>query len=94
MALQEKKGADVNATNKHGVTPLVDIAMRTHRELLPVAKIIVEKGADVSAKDGDGFTALHHAASMRHLALCKLLVDNGADVNALSKGMIAFSLTV
>jgi ankyrin repeat protein len=39
-------------------------------------------GADVNAKDGEGYTPLHNAASDGHKEVAELLIANGADVNA------------
>ena len=52
---------------------------------LDVAKFLVDKRADVNARDSDGSTPLMLAASMGHLNIVKFLVANGADVNASSK---------
>ncbi|XP_028146435.1 ankyrin repeat domain-containing protein 39 [Diabrotica virgifera virgifera] len=37
-------------------------------------------------KDSAGYTALHYAARNGHLTVCLFLLDNGADVNAVTKG--------
>jgi len=39
-------------------------------------------GADVNAKDEDGWTPLHLAAEEGHKEIAELLIDKGADVNA------------
>ena len=39
-------------------------------------------GADVNAKDENGWTALHYAAVNGHKEIAELLIDNGAEVNA------------
>ena len=39
-------------------------------------------GADVNAKDADGWTPLHLAAQISHKEIAELLLSNGADVNA------------
>ena len=43
-------------------------------------------GADVNAKDEEGLTPLHLAASWGHKEIAELLIDNGADVNAKDDG--------
>ena len=48
---------------------------------LRVVKYLVEElHADVNARDNDGYTALHHAASRGDNDLIKYLVSKGADV--------------
>lgn len=74
-----QKGADVNARNKDGLTPLIAAADKGHLE---VVKFLVEKGADVNAKDNNGRTPLIAAAPLGYLEMVKFLVDKGADVNA------------
>ena len=46
------------------------------------AKILIDKGADVKAKNTDGNTALHTAAFFCKPEMVALLIENGADVNA------------
>ncbi|XP_005806956.1 myotrophin-like [Xiphophorus maculatus] len=48
------KGADVNATDKHGLTPLMYACFEDHKEC---AKILLEKGADKHIKSPDGVSA-------------------------------------
>ena len=45
-------------------------------------KLLIEKGADVDAKDWKGRTALMGAALKGHTETVKLLIEKGADVNA------------
>ena len=69
-----KKGADVNAKNKSGETPLFYVGN------LEIAKLLIENGADVNvANSWNGYTPLHNA---ENLEMVKLLIENGADVNA------------
>ncbi len=75
-------GADVNAKNKDGGTPL-HVAAHGHTE---VAKILLEAGADVNAKNNDGGTPLHEAARHSHIEVVKILLQAGADVNAKNNG--------
>uniref|UniRef100_UPI0026312A47 ankyrin repeat domain-containing protein n=1 Tax=uncultured Brachyspira sp. TaxID=221953 RepID=UPI0026312A47 len=45
-------------------------------------KYLLDKCADINAKDNDGKTALMLASSNGDLEVVKLLIDKGADVNA------------
>ncbi|MCC6003775.1 MAG: ankyrin repeat domain-containing protein [Thermofilum sp.] len=73
------KGANVNARDERGHTPLHYAAMEGHAK---VAKLLLERGADVNARDDMGWTPLHHAAAGGHANVARLLLDHGADVNA------------
>ena len=53
---------------------------------LPAVKYLVEElGVDVDARDSNGYTALHHAASRGDNELIRYLVGKGADVTAVSR---------
>ena len=53
---------------------------------LPAVKFLVEElGADVNARDHNGYTPVHHAASRGDVALIKYLVSKGADVKAVAR---------
>ena len=43
---------------------------------------LIERGADVDAKDNNGWTPLHWASDSNHIEIAKLLIDRGADVDA------------
>ena len=49
---------------------------------MAIAKLLIEKGADVNAQGGDYKTALHAASLRGHEAIARLLIEKGADVNA------------
>jgi ankyrin repeat protein/beta-lactamase regulating signal transducer with metallopeptidase domain len=70
------KGADVNAKNATGDTPLHLVCYSN------VAELLIAKGADINAKDRPGYTPLYSAAEANHLEVAKLLISKGADVNA------------
>ena len=59
--------------------PLVDAAQRAE---WGAVRALVEQGADVTARQGDGATALHWAAYWDDLAVAGLLIEAGADVDA------------
>jgi ankyrin repeat protein len=53
---------------------------------LPVVKYLVEElGADVNARDNDGYTPLHHAAARGDNDVILYLVEKGADVKAVAR---------
>jgi uncharacterized protein len=73
-----------------GVGYGLGFAGNTHRHVpdgwVPAVKFLVEElGADVNARDHNGYTPLHHAASRGDNELIKYLVSKGADVKALSR---------
>lgn len=69
-------------------TPLSLAVWRGHKE---VAKLLLEKGADVNARTIDGDTPLHGAAESDYMgrnnrnAVAELLLAHGAEVNAKNK---------
>ncbi len=74
------KGVNVNAKEDgFGTTPLQFAAGYGHKA---IAELLIAKGANVKAKNNNGFTALHLAASEGHKEVVELLIANGADVNA------------
>lgn len=51
----------------------------------PVAALLISKGAYLNVKDNKGATPLHWAVANGNFGLTKLLVEKGADVNAIVK---------
>lgn len=73
-----------------GVGYGLGFAGNTHRHVpdgwLPAVKFLVEElGADVNARDHNGYTPLHHAAARGDNELIRYLVSRGADVKAVSR---------
>jgi ankyrin repeat protein len=79
------RGADVNAANETGGTPLHQIGrpMRSldgfpvfDSELIP---ILVKSGADINARAFNGATPLHCAAGCKNIKALRQLLAHGAD---------------
>lgn len=79
--LVEKGRADVNLKDHGGRTALIN-ACSSYGNNLDQVKYLVEKGADMNAKNIDGQTSLMKASRFGHLNIVKYLVEKGADVNA------------
>ena len=91
-----KKGADINARNDDGQTAMmvsvlglaannVDISAsgdnQWHNNWEKVIEILINKGADVSAADRRGVSPLFMAIFAQDYALCRRLIQAGANVN-------------
>lgn len=72
-------GADIEATDEYGFSPLIEAAIANKIE---IAALLLEHGADANNADVTGRTALHWAVDNHNIALCKLLLANKADANA------------
>jgi hypothetical protein len=72
-------GVSVNARQSgSGSTPLNTAAVFGQTA---VAKLLIEKGADVTTTNTDGNTALHIASFLAHTDFVKLLLEKGASIN-------------
>ena len=78
-----KLGADPNARDKEGRTPLMDAVSAGQ---VPAMRLLIGKGADVNARAPDGQTSLIIAAAQGSLDAARLLVASGADLNLVSRG--------
>ena len=70
-----EKGASVDGYGNK--IPLREVAMRKGR--MDILMLLLSHGANVNHKTSYGSTALHSAASWRHVAACKILLEYGAD---------------
>lgn len=78
-------GADVNVMSRVNLpniprnTPLHAALAGRRRE---VARLLIQRGADVTAVDSAGLTPLHHAAAGGNVEIVSMLLDRGARVDA------------
>lgn len=84
-----KRGADVNARDAAGISPLMMTTSRstgvyTRRSRL-MAALLLEKGAEANARDRNDATALHRAVLIRDEELVTALLAKGADPGARDK---------
>ena len=82
-------GANVKAENDRGLTPLhmISLSGSSPRPINngPIfVHLLLEQSADVNARGMDQVTPLHLASSQQDFGIARVLLKNGADVNAVS----------
>jgi len=78
-----KQGADPDARDKDGRTPLIEAAAA---EQVAAMRLLISNGADLNAGAHDGQTPLIAAAAGGSLDAARLLVESGADLNLAARG--------
>jgi ankyrin repeat protein len=73
------KGANVNLADDGGTTALIEAVGRRGPEYTAIAKLLIARGADIHA---DHDAAIFAAAGQAEPEIVKLLLSNGAPVNA------------
>jgi ankyrin repeat protein len=83
-----RRKPDLNIANRFGETALMHVCSSDFEVVENFQIEMLERGADASAKDNNGNTALHYAAnnSERSAAksLCDMLLEFGADARAVN----------
>lgn len=77
-----KKGADVNARDSGGFSPL-DTAARNRAPSL--IEVLIDAGADPNQADADGFFPLLHAINRNHVPTIEVLARRGANLEMPNK---------
>lgn len=82
-------GAEIDARNLADSTPLCAVMFWSreqidHDSIHAVAKVLIEKGADVNAGTQGGLAPLHFAAGWASKKTVQLLLSAGADINSRS----------
>ncbi|MFY9317284.1 MAG: ankyrin repeat domain-containing protein [Burkholderiales bacterium] len=72
------QGLDPNSTDKQGNTLLMIAAVQGHEAL---AKLLIERKADVARRSPAGDSALMLASLKGHLGIVKLLIERGAPMS-------------
>ena len=86
-----ENGSDINATDTYGKTPL---HIRSSRIFGNITSLL-ELGADINLSDGKIGNALHTAAFSHNIENCKILLDAGTPVDAISEsGLTALELSL
>ena len=84
VRMLEMKSIDVEAKGVvNGWTCLLNAANNGH---LAICRLLIDKGAQLEAKNSIGWTPLLWAAMEGHVEIVRLLCDRGADVEARSVG--------
>lgn len=90
ILLLVNRGADVNAKNCLGETPLMWAANRGHEK---VVRLLLNRGADVNAMNTMGETPLMWAAKGGSRNIAELLLHRGADARSMNRsGLTALAI--
>ena len=77
-------GADLN--RRWGVNNWTPLMHAIHKNQKASVEVLIDAGADMNARCGDGVTALMMAAGYGYADIVKVLLDHGADIHAETSG--------
>jgi len=75
-------GADVNAEDIEGITPLHLLSFDGSDQSGEIISILIKHKVRINVKDTYGKTPLHGAASSGNIQALNIMIENGADVNS------------
>ncbi len=75
-----EQGADINARNENGSTPLL---LAVSNGNVNIAELLITQGADINARNSDGNTPLRLALDSQNIdwSIVESLIEKGADIN-------------
>lgn len=73
------RGADLEATNNDGYTPLLLAARHSFKD---ICEFLIESGAKVDVSDKSRFTVLHYASYSGWIEMVRELVEKGCEIDA------------
>ncbi|HEY0562586.1 MAG TPA: ankyrin repeat domain-containing protein [Methylophilus sp.] len=86
-------GADVNAIDRMGMSPLLLACGKTSQGYKELAELLINKGANINIQDKLGYTPLLLSLSGGDVGIAMLLIERGADITAKTRdGENALSL--
>jgi len=85
------EGADVNARNEEGSTPLIEICVVDSN--LDLAQCLIEHGADLNTINTLNLSALHEACRGNAVRMVKLLLNSGANPHLHDKDFNSLLIT-
>ena len=78
------RGADITQAGPDALVRAIS-QDTSNDEVSETVRFVIGAMANVSGRDANGWTGLHQAATRGHMALMRLLLDKGADVNVVCK---------
>jgi ankyrin repeat protein len=74
-----ERGADANAVSTNEAVRVPPLGTAAFVRSVPLARLLLDSGAEVNGRGEGGFTALHSAAQNGDEDLARLLLERGAD---------------
>jgi len=79
MRLLLERGANPNALSTSDIAKVPPLGTAAFVRSAPLARVLLDSGADPNGRGEGGFTALHSAAQNEDEELARLLLERGAD---------------
>lgn len=90
VTLLINSGADINGTDIQNQSILHHAVINPKNTGIKYVKYLIEKGANVNAKDVYGYTPLFLAQGLNNTEIVNVLINAGADINAQAKNGVTY----